>query len=96
MVKGRRANRADVVGQVMALVERVGAEHVGVGSDWDGLIKSPTGLAGSRDLPALHQDLLAAGLTDRQLRMIAGDNLLRLWRAAWSVRKPAKDSQQGG
>jgi len=96
VVKGRRANRADVVGQVMALVERVGAEHVGVGSDWDGLIKSPIGLAGSSDLPALHQDLRAAGLTDRQLRMIAGDNLLRLWRAAWSVRKPAKDSPQGG
>jgi len=96
VVKGRAASRADVVGQVMGLVQRIGAEHVGVGSDWDGLIKSPTGLAGSRDLPALHQDLLAAGLTDRQLRMVAGDNLLRLWRAAWTARRPEAATKPGG
>lgn len=88
VVTGRPAARADVVAQVMGLVERIGAEHVGLGSDWDGRIKSPSGLAGSADLPALHRDLRVAGLTEREQRLVAGDNLLRLWRAAWSVRRP--------
>jgi len=92
VVAGRPAARADVVAQVMGLVERIGAEHVGLGSDWDGRIKSPSGLAGSADLPALHRDLRAAGLSEREQRMVAGDNLLRLWRAAWSVRRPESQS----
>jgi len=87
VVKGRPAGRADVVAQVQGLVQRIGAEHVGIGSDWDGIIRSPSGLVSSRDLPRLHQDLLAAGLSEKELRMIAGDNFLRLWRAAWNVRR---------
>jgi len=86
VVKGRPSTRADVVAQVTGLVRRIGAEHVGLGSDWDGRIKSPEGLQGSRDLPALYQDLRAAGLSERELRQVAGDNLLRVWRRAWGVR----------
>ncbi len=86
VVKGRPSTRADVVAQVTALVKHLGAEHVGIGSDWDGRIKSPEGLLGSRDLPALYQDLRAAGLSERELRQVAGDNLLRVWRRAWAFR----------
>ena len=85
---GGEATRADVVLQVLGLVDRVGAEHVGLGSDWDGRIKSPVGLTDSRDLPSLYQDLRAGGLSERELRQVAGDNLLALWRRAWNVRDP--------
>jgi len=94
VVKGRSSTRADVVAQVTALVKRLGAEHVGLGSDWDGKIKSPEGLQGSRDLPALYQDLRAAGLSERELRQVAGDNLLRVWRRAWDFRTERGASPQ--
>lgn len=90
VVSGRPATRADVVAQVLGLVEKIGVEHVGLGSDWDGRIKSPEGLAGSRDLPALYQDLRESGLSERDVRKLAGDNLLRLWRRAWGFRAPPK------
>ncbi len=91
---GARPNRTDVAAHVKALVDRIGAEHVGIGSDWDGRIRSPVGLQGSRDLPALYRDLKVAGLTDQELRLVAGDNLLRLWRQVWELRVPA--AHRGG
>jgi membrane dipeptidase len=96
VVGGRPATRADVVAQVLGLVERIGADHVGIGSDWDGRIKSPEGLRGSRDLAALYQELRASGLSEREVRKLAGDNLLRLWRRAWGVRAPTKSRPEPG
>ncbi|MBN93345.1 MAG: peptidase [Deltaproteobacteria bacterium] len=86
VVSGRPATRADVVAQVRGLVQRVGVAHVGIGSDWDGIIKSPVGLAGSRDLPKLQADLGAAGLSATDVRAISGDNFLRFWRDVRSAR----------
>lgn len=80
------ADRAGVVEQVRALVQRVGAEHVGIGSDWDGRIKRPRGLSSARDLPALWSDLEAAGLDSAQLRLVRGDSFLRTWRQVWAQR----------
>jgi len=84
---GRKAVRADVVEQIRGLVDRVGAEHVGLGSDWDGKIKTPVGLAGPGHLEGLREDLAAAGLSESQLKGIWGDNFLTLWRAVEAERR---------
>ena len=80
------AERADVVAQIAGLVERIGAERVGLGSDFDGKIKAPVGLRSVRDLPALEADLLDAGLTAAQIRLVMGDSFLPYWRAVWQAR----------
>ena len=41
LLSSQRARRQDVVGQLQGLVELAGAEHVGLGSDWDGKIGPP-------------------------------------------------------
>jgi membrane dipeptidase len=86
VVPGRQASRADVAAQISGLVERIGAEHVGLGSDWDGKIKTPTDLQGPVDLKALRADLAEAGLSSDQLAGIWGENFLRVWRSIQAAR----------
>lgn len=81
VVKGRGARRADVVAQALHLVGAIGAEHVGIGSDWDGIIQSPPGLERSARLVQLREELEAAGLAGDDLKMVNGASFLRFWRA---------------
>ena len=83
---GGKTSRSDVVKQVKFLVGLLGAEHVGLGSDWDGKIQSPEGLQGSRDLPRLREELLAAGLSEEQVRQVYGDGFLRFWKDVRAAR----------
>ncbi len=56
-------------------VERIGAEHVGLGSDWDGAVEVPFDAAG---IVTLTDALLRAGLDEPSIRMVMGENALRL------------------
>lgn len=78
--------RADAVAMILALVERVGADAVGIGTDFDGIIAAPVGLAGARDLPRLYEDLRAAGLGPGALEKVRGGSFVRFWKAADSAR----------
>lgn len=56
----------------------VGVEHVALGSDFDGTVTTPFDASGHA---ALTGALLAAGLDERQIALIAGENALRVLRA---------------
>jgi len=86
--KGGRASRGDVVDQVKHLVGTIGAEHVGIGSDWDGIIQSPEGLDRAARLTDLRQDLELAGITGDDLKLVNGASFLRFWRAVEAARAP--------
>ncbi len=66
-----------VVRAIRYAVDRVGAEHVALGSDFDGFVRTPIDAAG---LPALTDALLGAGLPEEQIRSIMGGNVARLLR----------------
>ena len=58
----------------------MGVEHVGIGSDFDGVGDTlPVGLKDVSMYPNLIAGLLARGYTVRQIRLILGENLLRVW-----------------
>lgn len=78
LAKGRRANIEDVVSQVRYLVSRVGAEHVAIGSDYEGDIRPPRGLSSLGDVQHLAQALLHAAIAPSDVRAIMGGNALRL------------------
>jgi len=86
VVSGRPSSRSDVANQIRQLVDRVGADHVALGSDWDGKIKAPAGLSGPRHLSDLRAELAASGLSEGQLRKIWGENFLRFWRSVEAAR----------
>jgi membrane dipeptidase len=59
-------------------VELIGAEHVGLGSDWDGAVEVPFDAA---NLPILTEQLLQVGLDEAAIRLVMGENALRLFGA---------------
>lgn len=62
-----------------------GLDHVGIGSDFDGIGSTPVGLEGVETYPALLAELLRRGWTDAEIKKLAGENLLRVLRQAEQV-----------
>lgn len=62
------------------MVALVGVDHVGIGSDYDGVGDSlPIGLKDVSSYPNLIEGLLKRGYEDAEVRKILGENLLRVW-----------------
>lgn len=62
-----------------------GIDHVGLGSDFDGMPDTPVGLEGVDRYPALLTALMRMGWTDSDIAKLAGENLLRVMSAAEQV-----------
>jgi membrane dipeptidase len=62
-----------------------GMEHVGIGSDFDGVPATPKGLEGVDKYPDLFAELLNRGWSDAQLAQLAGENILRVLAQADAV-----------
>jgi membrane dipeptidase len=78
-VTGRpSATLPDVVQQVKHLVRVMGAEHVAIGSDFEGDIRPPTGLADVSGYQRLAAALLADGISRDAVRGIMAENAFRL------------------
>jgi membrane dipeptidase len=62
-----------------------GIDHVGLGSDFDGIPDAPVGLDGVDKYPALLEALMRRGWSDADIAKLAGENLLRAMAAAEKV-----------
>ena len=58
-----------------------GVDHVGIGSDFDGIDTVPEGLEDVSKFPELFAELIRRGWSDGDLKKLAGQNLLRALRA---------------
>lgn len=59
----------------------IGVEHIGIGSDYDGVGDSlPIGLKDVSSYPNLVQGLMDRGYSDDEIEMILGGNLMRVWK----------------
>jgi membrane dipeptidase len=72
----------EIVRHVDYLVESIGIDHVGFGSDFDGAVV-PAALGGVAGLPALLEALGAAGYDESALEKITHENWLRVLQATW-------------
>ncbi|WP_412070304.1 dipeptidase [Rubrivirga sp. IMCC43871] len=66
-------------------VRVAGADHVGLGSDFDGVPRLPAGLGDVTRLPWLTHGLLRRGFSESDVRKILGGNVLRVLREAERV-----------
>jgi len=57
-----------------------GIDHVGLGSDFDGVTSTPLGIDSAADLPKITEALLQRGYTAEQVQKILGGNILRVMR----------------
>ena len=62
-----------------------GVDHVGLGSDFDGVPALPQGMDSAADLPRITQALVERGYTAEQIQKILGGNLLRVMRECEQV-----------
>jgi membrane dipeptidase len=72
-----------IVAHVRHIADRIGVEHVALGSDFDGATV-PTALGDVSGLPRLLDALRADGFTEDELERIAWSNWRRVLEAAWA------------
>jgi membrane dipeptidase len=76
------ATIGDVADHIDHVKELVGVDHIGIGSDYDGVGDSlPIGLKDVSTYPALVAELLRRGYSDKEIEKILGANLMRVWKA---------------
>ena len=80
------ADLSDVVAHIDHVVQLVGIDHVGLGSDFDGVGDSlPTGLKDASQIPNLVGALLEKGYSEDDVRKILSGNIMRVWQAVDDV-----------
>jgi membrane dipeptidase len=79
------ASLAQVADHLHHVRDVAGAEHVGIGSDFDGIDTVPVGLEDVSKFPDLLAELARRGWSDADLGRVAGGNLLRVLREAEAV-----------
>lgn len=63
----------------------IGYDHVGLGSDFDGIFTTPKGLEDVSKFPDLVLELLEMGISDDDAAKLVGGNTLRVWRDVEAV-----------
>jgi membrane dipeptidase len=80
-----KATLADAVNHMDHVRKIAGPDHVGIGSDFDGIPTVPVGLEDVSKYPALTAELLRRGWPDADIRKVLGLNVLRVMRNAEAV-----------
>ena len=70
----------DAVAHIDHVVKLAGIDHVGIGSDWDGISTVPAGLEDVSKMPALTAALLERGYSEQDVKKILSGNFLRVMR----------------
>jgi membrane dipeptidase len=74
-----------------------GIDHVGIGSDFDGIPSTPVGMEDISKLPNITYELLRRGYSEKDIRKVLGENLLRAFAEAERVaRSMSKSISAGG
>lgn len=76
-----KATLAQVADHIDHVRKVAGVDHVGIGSDFDGIGTTPTGLEDVSTFPALFAELIRRGWSDDDLKKLARGNILRVLKA---------------
>lgn len=72
----------DVLDHIDHAVEVAGVDHVGIGSDYDGVSVLPDQLEGVQCYPLLTQGMIDRGYSNEDIKKVLGGNLMRVFRGA--------------
>ena len=76
---------AQVADHIEHMRQVAGVDHLGLGSDFDGIPDAPVGLEGVDKYPKLLEELMRRGWSDADIAKLAGENLLRAMGTAEKV-----------
>ncbi|RHZ44669.1 dipeptidase gliJ [Aspergillus thermomutatus] len=77
-VEADQAALAHVLDHIIYAGTRIGYEHVGIGSDYDGMLRGPDGLHDVSCYPALVAGLLQRGVAEEDVKRVMGLNVIRV------------------
>jgi membrane dipeptidase len=80
-----RATLPQVADHIEHIRRVAGADHVGIGGDFDGISETVEGLEDVASYPALFAELIRRGWSDADLKKLAGENVLRAFTRAEAV-----------
>jgi membrane dipeptidase len=81
---------SDLIDHIDQVAKIAGIDHVGIGSDFDGIPCTPQGIDSVADLPKITEALVDRGYSEDQIHKILGGNLLRVFREVEQVSKELK------
>lgn len=76
---------SDVVDHIEHIIKVAGSDHVGIGSDFDGVPRLPVGLEDVSTYPRITRELLNRGHDRKTIHKILGGNIMRVLREAEEV-----------
>lgn len=82
-----------IVDHIDHIKKVAGIDHVGLGSDFDGVPFLPAGMNGAEDTPLITYEMLRRGYSEHDIRKVLGENLLR---AMAQMEKVARNRQISG
>ncbi|KAF3074448.1 Dipeptidase 1 [Trichoderma lentiforme] len=80
-----------VADHIQYVGEKIGYEHVGIGSDFDGVMQTPLGLEDVSKFPFLIAELLMRGISEPSIKGIVGLNVLRVLDEVQNVSEMMKE-----
>ncbi|XP_008291304.1 dipeptidase 1-like [Stegastes partitus] len=86
----KTAKLSDVADHFDHIKKVAGADIIGFGGDYDGVTRLPEGLEDVSKVPSLVAELLRRGWTDEEVKAALGNNLLRVFTEAESIRDSLK------
>ncbi|XP_013391153.1 dipeptidase 1-like [Lingula anatina] len=82
----RPADINQVIDHIEYIRNITGVDHVGLGSDFDGIDRYPVGLEDVSKFPNILYELMSRGWSEEELEKLAGKNFLRVFRKVEEVR----------
>lgn len=70
----------DLVDHIDHVVKLIGIDHIGLGSDFDGIEALPSGIMDVSSYPNIIYELLKRGYSDEDIQKICSGNLFRVWK----------------
>ncbi|MGH7294478.1 MAG: dipeptidase [Polyangiaceae bacterium] len=86
---------AVLVDHIEHIAKVAGVDHVGLGSDFDGVEATPVGLEGIDGLPKITLELLRRGWSDEDVKKVLGENFLRVFAAAEAHARATRTTLSG-
>jgi membrane dipeptidase len=74
-----RVSYTRIVDHIDHVVKVAGIDHVGLGSDFDGIPSTPAGMEDVSKLPAIRAELKRRGYSEADIRKIMGENFMRVF-----------------
>jgi membrane dipeptidase len=72
------------------VIKIAGIDHIGIGTDFDGIPVPPDGIDSAADLPKVTAALMARGYTAEDMKKLLGGNLLRVFRDVQAAAEKSK------